>query len=69
MTQLELEKLVMLKYLARVEEIMDANSDGKIGAVRHSYKFSHSDEYYRFRKGIIKVWLRLRRGTVKHSVF
>ena len=55
MTQLELEKLVMLKYLARVEEIMDANSDGKIGAVRHSYKFSHSDEYYRFRKGIIKV--------------
>ena len=37
MTQLELEKLVMLKYLTRVEEIMDANSDGKIGAVSHSY--------------------------------
>lgn len=36
MTQLELEKLVMLKYLTRVEEIMDTNSDGKIGAVRHS---------------------------------
>ena len=36
MTQLELEKLVMLKYLTRVEEIMDTNSDGKIGAVRLS---------------------------------
>ena len=66
--QLEVETKVMLKYLSRVEEILEGqNAGGKIGAVRHSLRLIDTDVDCRCKRGIIVVWLGSRRSTARRS--
>lgn len=60
----------MLKYLSRVEEILEGpNTGGKIGAVRHSLRLIDTNVDCRCKRGIIVVWLGSRRSTARHSGF